>query len=224
MNRVIIIFLMLGLSQTTWAEIPLTKLYGLREVTALEQLVNQETNTADTPDEQKRLGIAWHNLAVLEQSGAAQKAYDILKPLAKTLPKDYEVLAYLGSAQTMVGRDSWNPISKISAVNKGIAQLDQALTKAQDNFVIRIVRVNNSLALPGFLGRAGKVKPDLEHLLNLFKHTEAPIDVRAEVYFKMGQVLIEEDKRDEAKTYFKQTIKVDPTGEWAKQAQAALND
>ncbi len=224
MNRVIIIFLMLGLSQTTWAEIPLTKLYGLREATVLEQLINQEKNTANTPEEQKRLGIAWHNLAVLEQSGAAQKSYDILKPLAKTLPKDYEVLAYLGSAQTMVARDSWNPVSKISDVNKGIAQLDQAVSKAEDNYVIRLVRINNSMALPVFLGRGGKVKPDLEYLLNLYKHVEAPIEDRAEVYFKMGQILVKEDKNEEAKTYFKQAIVTAPNSEFAKQAQEALND
>ncbi len=224
MNRVIIIFLLLGLARISWAEIPLTQLYGLREVTALEQLISQEQNAKNTPDEQKRLGIAWHNLAVLEQSGAAQKAYDILKPLAKILPKDYEVLAYLGSAQTMVGRDSWNPISKISDVNKGIAQLDQAVSKAEDNYVIRLVRINNSMALPGFLGRGGKVKPDLEYLLNLYKHVEAPIENRAEVYFKMGQVLVKEDKNEEAKTYFKQAIETAPSSEWAKQAKEALND
>lgn len=224
MNRISMIILLVGLSHPAWAEVPLSKLYGLREVTALEQLINQEQAAADTPEEQKRLGIAWHNLAVLEQSGAAQKAYDILKPLAKTLPKDYEVLAYLGSAQTMVGRDSWNPVSKISDVNKGIAQLDQAVSKAEDNYVIRIVRVNNSLALPGFLGRADKTKPDLEYSLNLFKRIEVPVEARAEVYFQMGQVLVKENKQDEAKIYFKQAIDVAPSSEWAKKAQEALND
>ena len=117
-----------------------------------------------------------------------------------------------------------NPVTKISEVNKGIALLDQALAKDQNNYVIRIVRINNSLSLPGFLGRANKAKLDLEFLVELFKQIDAPADARGEVYLKLGRILVKENKKVEANIYFKQAIDADSNSEWSKQARIAIND
>ncbi len=223
MKKIMVVFLSLAIAQLVQAEIPLIKLYGLREETALKQLINAEQSTAKTPVQQKRLGIAWHNLAVLEESGAAEKAFNILKPLRKELPKDYEVLAYLGSSQTMIARDSWNPVTKISYANKGITLLDKAVSKDKDNVVIRVIRMNNSLALPGFLGRSEKVKPDLEYSLKLFNTTEVPAETSSEVYLKMGQLLLEQGEKEQAQAYFKKAIEIAPNSVWAQQARDAMN-
>lgn len=224
MKKIAFIVLSLCFTQLAWAVVPLDKLYGLREERALQQLIEQEEQQkVASPEQLKRLGIAWHNLAVLEQSGAAKKAFALLSKLYETTPKDNEVLAYLGSAKTMVTRDSWNVMTKISEVNKGIALLDKAVANEKDNFVIRIVRINNSLALPSFLSQENKAKQDLIYLVALFKRVNAPPDVLGEVYYKLGQLLAKEGDSTQSAFYFKQTIQTAPQTDWAKLAQEALN-
>ncbi len=214
----IILLLSLCLSPNLWADDKLADVYGLREEQALKKLINDNKGKTD-----KQQGIAWHNMAVLEKSGAADKAFDILNALRKKHPKDYEILAYFGSAQTMVARDSWNFFTKTSNVNKGVALLDKAVAKDKDNPVIRLVRINNTLALPEFLNRIGKVKTDLNYLLKLFERIEARAVVQSETYYLMGQELRKNKKAKEAQGYLQQAVDVDPEGEWAKKAKAALN-
>jgi tetratricopeptide (TPR) repeat protein len=224
MKKIALLITWLCFTQLVRAELPLSELYGLREERALRQLIEQEQQDSASPERVKRLGIAWHNLAVLEQSGAANKAFALLSKLYETTPKDNEVLAYLGSAKIMVARDSWNFLSKISEVNKGIALLDKAVANEKDNVVIRIVRVNNSLALPGFLSREKKAKQDLNYLVELFKHVEATPEELGEVYYKLGQLLAKASDNTQSAVYFKQTIQASPQTNWAKLAQEALND
>lgn len=219
-----IVFLWLGLSSLTRAEPSLIELYSIRDVNALEALIERESPLADTPEKNKRLGIAWHNLAAEEESGAAEKAVAILKPLVKQLPKDYEILGYLGSSQTMVGRDSWNPLTKMSSVNKGIAKIDKAILKNKDNITNRLIRIHTSLALPGFLGREDKIKPDLDYLVGLIDRKDTSIEAQGEINFLMGQLLNNEDKKEEAKVYLEKSIQVDPRSQWAKNSKEIIND
>lgn len=219
-----IVFLWLYIVNFANAELTLIELYGLNEVSALETLIKNEQPMADTPEEKKRIGIAWHNLAVEEVSGAAEKAVEILKPLTKEIPKDYVVLSYLGSSQTMVGRDSWNPLTKMTAVNKGIALVDKAIVKDRDNVTTRLVRIYSSLGLPDFLGRGGKIKTDLEYLVKLIKKTDVTTLAQSEIYFLMGEFFMKEGEADLAKTNFEKAIKVDPKNIWALKAKDSLND
>ncbi len=172
----------------------------------------------------KRLGIEWHNLAVEEQSGAAKKAVEILKPLVKKSSKDYEVLAYLGSSLMMVGRDSWNPLTKMTSVNKGIDLVDKAVVKDKDNITIRLVRIYSSLDLPDYLGRRSKIKPDFDYLIDLIQRKDASLDEKSEIYFLMGEFLMNEKDQIQSIDYLKQAIKNDPDSIWASKAQELISD
>ena len=226
MKKLTILLICITIAVPVWAALPLIDLYGLRDTKKLEQLIEAEQVVADSPKAQKRLGIAWHNLAVLEKSGAAREAYEILKPLSEALPGDYVVLAYLGSAQTMKARDSWNVFTKISEANKGIALLDKAVAKERENIVIRIVRVNNSLALPEFMGRQERAEKDLFHLAMLFDSDKnaGNAAARGEVYLKLGEMLKRQDKLEQAEIYLNKAIDAAPGLQWAQQAQDALHD
>lgn len=218
-----LVFLLSSLS--AYAEIALVELYGLRDRAPLQQLIETESTKANTPIQKKRLGIAWHNLAVLEESGASEKAFSILDALTKELPEDYEVLAYSGSARTMVGRDTWNFFNKLPETNAGIATLDKAASKDKNNVAIRLLRANNSLLLPAFIGRREMVKPDLAHIITLLpQQPEITAISRSEIYLKMAQELIHENKTAEAQPFLQQAIDAAPESRWAKDAQALLHD
>lgn len=223
MKTVVVMVLSIFFSVSTWADIPLNELYGLRDSSKLKQYVKEEHNS-DSTQTQKKLGIAWHNLAVLKTSKASKKAYKILKPLSESEPSDYEVLAYLGSSVTMRARDSWNVLTKISRTNKGLAMLDKAVAKDKKNIVIRLVRINNSLALPDFINRQDKAKKDLLFLVDLFqKENIGNADAKGEVYLKLGLLLKEEQKTEEAKEYLNKVIQIAADSTWAEQAKDALD-
>src|SRR3989338_4393039 len=118
----IIGIMIFGLTVSCYAEIELQQLYGLREKEALQNFVQKTENEtgANSSDTQKlkMLGIAYHNLATLKVRDASKKAVAYLQKARNLSPNDAEIQSYLGSATTMVGRDSWNVLAKLPNVNK----------------------------------------------------------------------------------------------------------
>ena len=99
------------------------------------------------------LGIVYHNMALKDFKAYAKKAAQYLEQAYQKKPDDNVALCYLGSAYTMLAKDAWNPMSKLSYVNKGIECMDKAVRKDPDNITMRLTRANNSKALPKFLNR-----------------------------------------------------------------------
>lgn len=192
MSKLVIMIIILSLSLPCYAEIELKQLYGLRNKENLQGFIQkvEHDKKGDLSDVKKlkMLGIAYHNLAVLKVKGASQKAAAYLQKAHSLLPADDEVKAYLGSATTMVGRDSWNVFAKISIVNQGIKMMDEAVAEAPDNIVVRMVRANNSLELPEFLKRKNMAKKDFQYLKMLITKpsTDVEPDIRAEVFYQLG--------------------------------------
>lgn len=230
-RRFIVIVLLLfvvGLSILGHAETDLTRLYGLRDKTQLKEIIHEAEDTIKkNPSDKgslKVLGIAYHNMGILEIRGAPKKSVEYLKKAYQLSPDDYEVLAYLGSAKTMVARDSWNVITKVSRVNKGVNMMDKAVRKAPDNIVIRMVRANNSLALPKFFNRRHLAKRDFLAIERLIEKNPSPIDstTRAEVFYQLGMIYKEEKDASKAIIYFKKTLEVAPASYWAIKAKEEL--
>jgi tetratricopeptide (TPR) repeat protein len=171
----------------------------------------------------KRLGIAWHNLAVLKVDGASAVAQKWLKEASAAAPTDAQVMVYLGSAQTMIARDSWNVMTKMSEVNKGTALIDKAVRLAPDDITVRMVRMTNGLALPGFFGRAPKAREDLVYLHGLLaKQTLLPA-TSAEICYRLGDIVQGEGDKQQATTFFEEARRYAPDSEWGKLAQGRLS-
>lgn len=206
--KMIVLWLLFVAAVSLHAEtVALSELFGLMEEGRLKAEVKASEQVLKTrPDDKthlKRAGIAYHNLAVLEVDKASAKALDYLQQAYKEDAKDHEVLAYTGSAKTLVARDSWNVITKISYVNQGIEIMDKAIHKAPDNVVIRLLRANNSLALPRFFKRYFKAKEDFLHIETLLgKHPNLlPPAIQAEIYYKLADIFKEEGNTARAKVY-----------------------
>nr|VFK27561.1 MAG: hypothetical protein BECKMB1821G_GA0114241_102847 [Candidatus Kentron sp. MB]VFK32109.1 MAG: hypothetical protein BECKMB1821I_GA0114274_102946 [Candidatus Kentron sp. MB]VFK75639.1 MAG: hypothetical protein BECKMB1821H_GA0114242_10282 [Candidatus Kentron sp. MB] len=166
----------------------------------------------------KRLGIAWHNLSVIEVDGASVQADKWLKKARDAAPKDYEIMAYYGSARTMVARDSWNVLTKMGTANKGIAIIDKAIRAAPNNVTVRMVRANNSLALPEMFSRRPKAREDFGFLHKRLDKLDIPSETKAEICFKLGEILDEDGQREKARALYEEARAFSPDGEWAKQA------
>lgn len=169
--------------------IPITDLYKLQNERELKQAV-REYEKLDTYDALKRSGIAYHNLATLKIDGASEKAVQFLKRASDMKPTDSITLAYLGSATTMTARDSWNVFTKMEEANRGFNLLDKAVVLDPNNAVLRVLRINNSLQVPDFLGRKRIVKPDFAKIEQLLAENPNQLDPEtvADVRKKVGKL------------------------------------
>ena len=127
-------------------------------------------------------------------------------------------MAFLGSANTMVARDAWNPATKARLVNQGVQLLDRAVRMAPNNFSVRIVRMTNSLALPAFLGRGAKVREDLLQLSGpLAEQIPHPV-LAAELSYRLGELMQHEGRTKRALDLVQQALAQAPDSDWAKRA------
>ena len=148
----------------------------------------------------KGLGIAYHIKAKEDAKKFAPKAVDMLARAREMNNRDYEVICYLGSATTMMAKTTWNPIKKMSYVNKGIAMMDKAVRRAPDNITVRMTRAYNSKNLPSFLEREGIALEDFEHLAEMIERDPVSfLSIKKEVYSTLAELyrkIGEEDKAE----------------------------
>ena len=222
------LFIVVTLSPLSYAEIDAGTFLSIWNKGELSKIADEaekvyEKNPKDK-DNLTKLGIAYHNLAVLEVKGASGKAAKYLSEATKLYPEDALLLALLGSSMSMVGRDEWNIITKKSKANEGFGFLDKAVTMAPDNVVIRRIRANNSLQIPASFGRQKIAKGDLLHIEGIIQKApkEGTVGLQTEVYYKLGNIFKSEKDSSTAKAYFKKAAELSPDSEWGKKAKKEL--
>jgi len=174
------------------------------------------------------LGIVYHNLSRAQNAkkGYAAQAVQLLEKVVKG-PSDEELkvfaLPYLGSALALEARDSANPLAKIGLVNKGIASLDEAVSKyGRVSYIPRLLRANVGMSLPDFFRQLDKAGADLQALdawgVDAWGADDATVmtpgtlslveDLLGNYYKKKGQI-------DKAETAWKKSVALDPQGKGA---------
>lgn len=199
-------------------------LYGTMDRSVLETQIERVNSNPDlTPDQRlKRLGIAWHNLAVLDVSGASTKARSWLEKAHASYPHDMTILAYLGSARTLVARDSWNVVTKVSNVNQGINLIDRAVRNAPNDVAARLVRANNSLTLPKFFGRRSRAVEDFSFLHDHARELRLGAELEAEVCVRLGELLAKQGNSAKVQALFAEAERVAPHSKWAARAASRM--
>jgi tetratricopeptide (TPR) repeat protein len=211
-----------------YAETAVNPLYGLRDKNRLEEFVatveSERKNNIDDGQKLKMLGIAYHNLASLKVKSSASKAELYLRKAMVFMPADQEIKAYLGSAMTMAGRDTWNLLAKMTLVHRGIILIDNALAAWPDSVVIRMVRANNNLQLPDSFQRKEMVKADFQYLEMLIAKSSSNIDAdtQAEIFYQLGMLSRQENNEKMAKNYFEKVINAAPNSQWSRALEGAL--
>jgi len=171
----------------------------------------------------KSAGIASHQLARLKVKGASEDAVNYLKKAIALDSSDVVILAHLGSAYAMAGRDSSFVVSKVSNVNKGLAALDKAVKQAPKNLHVRLLRAGVTFDLPAMFSRKSTAESDYLMFVNEANAgKEVDMDRLAEAYFKLGEIAKEKGQTIQAKNFYMEAEKSAPESNWAQQAKKAL--
>ena len=156
------------------------------KISELQKIVDQNSSDYDT---MKGLGIAYHIKAQKDAKKYAPEAVKFLSRAYEKTKKDYETMCYLGSATTMMAKTTWNPMKKMSYVNKGAALMDKAVRKDSDNVSVRMTRAFNSKQLPSFLERGHLALEDFEYLAGLIeKNPESLTSIKKQVYTNLAEL------------------------------------
>jgi tetratricopeptide (TPR) repeat protein len=152
----------------------------------------------------KALGIAYHIKARKDAKEYAPRAVEFLSRAYEINKKDNETMCYLGSATTMMAKTAWNPISKMSYVNKGAGLMDKAVKRDPDNVSVRITRALNSKSLPSFLNRGDIVLEDFEHLAGLIEKNSGYLtSIKKKVYSNLAELYIKAGDQARAEKFRK---------------------
>lgn len=153
------------------------------------RLKDMEKRNPDDFDVIKSLGILFHTKARKDAKNYAPKAVGYLSTAYEINKKDYETMCYLGSAMTMMAKTTWNPIKKMSYVNKGTGLMDKAVRREPDNVTVRMTRALNSKNLPSFLNRGDIALEDFEYLADLIeKNPESLASIKKEVFTNLADL------------------------------------
>jgi hypothetical protein len=96
----------------------------------------------------------------------------------------------------------WNPMKKMSFVNKGVGYMDKAVKRDPDVIRIRFIRAYNSLALPGFLKRKSIATTDFEYLAELIEtHPDRYSSLKEEVYNNLIEIYKEDGNTEKLNFY-----------------------
>jgi tetratricopeptide (TPR) repeat protein len=148
------------------------------------------------------IGIVYHYMALKDSKTYAKKAVQYLEHAYQKKPENNVVLCYLGCDYTLLAKDAWNPISRLSNLNKGSAYMDKAVRMDPDNITVRLYRGNSSKALPKFLNRRSVAYEDFEHLASLFeKKPDVSASLRASVYQNLAALYKEDGDPVKARRY-----------------------
>jgi hypothetical protein len=139
-------------------------------------------------------------------------------------PEDQLARVYLGSSWTLRSRDLPIGRSKLSALRKGIALMDEAAAAAPDNAKVLLLRAVTNEALPGFLGRGREARQQLEALVALIEPNPERLSAAdcQLLYLNAGQAAQRAGEPNRAKELWQRglTIEADPAVK--KQIERAL--
>ncbi|MGB3466971.1 MAG: hypothetical protein WBA74_16950 [Cyclobacteriaceae bacterium] len=76
-------------------------------------------------------------------------------------------LAYQGASYALLAKKTWNPIEKISLINRYAKLIDKAIEKSPKNIEIRFLRLSIDYYTPVLLGRKSNVSDDKSLILLL---------------------------------------------------------
>jgi len=184
-------------------------LHDLTDVQLSEKISGFQKDLDQNPSDYevlKALGIAYHIKAIKNAKEYAPRAVEYLTMAYEINKKDNETMCYLGSAFTMMAKTTWNPISKMSYVNKGAGLMDKAVKRDPDNVSVRMTRASNSKNLPSFLNRGDIALEDFEYLVGLIeKNPESLTSIKKKVYSNLAELYIKAGDQAKADKFRKQS-------------------
>jgi tetratricopeptide (TPR) repeat protein len=171
------------------------------------------------------LAKIYHDRALHKEEGALKCAERFLKEAQKKFPNDMVIFAWYGSLLTIKARDSWFPPLKLSRLRKGISILDEAVERAGDNITVRMIRANNSLYLPEFIGRVDVAIEDFKYLLKRSEEDDFPKELLPKIHLGIAKAYIKKEKFTKAKAHLRKVFELaDKSSKAYKEAESIMEE
>lgn len=188
-----------------------------KQIQALEDSVKQQ------PENSKyllQLGRLYHNSGASGNEQDVEKAEKILEKLIELEPQNAQAHCWYGSTITLKARYAKMPFNKMRFVSKGIKEIDKAVAIDSTNISIRMIRANNSLALPAMLNRLDVAVADFEFLLQLAQQNPQYFNnnLLADIHLSLGTAYQKKENIDKAKQHWQKVIELMPDSNSALQA------
>jgi len=100
----------------------------------------------------------------IKNADVADKLYKDLKAIKNPSPL---IMAYLGSADAVRAKHSWNPVNKMAFLKQGCKTIDKAVELSPNQLEIRFLRFSLEHFLPPFLGYSKHLEIDKKKILEL---------------------------------------------------------
>lgn len=192
-----------------------------------EDAATLEKQLEANPDSQElllKLGRICHNMGAGGDKAAVKKAAGYLEKLIELNPDHAGAHSWHGSVLTLKGRDAWFPLFKINYVNKGLSEMDKAVSLDPDNIYIRMARAGNGMALPDRFNRMETVLGDYEYLKNMAEKKPDSLDSRTylSVLFNLGRAYAREGNHEKSRENLNMVIRIAPDSELSKSSQTLI--
>lgn len=150
-------------------------------------------------------------------AGDQQAVIDCVNALEAHLEKksnDQRARVYLGSCWTLRSRDLPIGLSKLTALRKGIALMDEAAAAAPNDSKVLLLRAVTNEALPRYLGRGRIAREQLNRLVAMVEPTPEQLSARDRqlLYLNAGEAAIRSGEKVRAREFWERglTISADP--------------
>ncbi len=182
------------------------------------RLAGDPTNTALLFE----LGDLCHDEGALDNAEAARMAERYFQRMLDLEPDHALGRALYGSVLTMRARDTTWPLTRLSLVKAGIREMDAAVARAPLDPRVRLVRADNNIHMPAFLGRKELVAADLAWLWRQALEPAGLLSVpqRQRIALHHGSLLEKERRLADALAVWRRGISFDPASAAARQIQA----
>lgn len=170
------------------------------------------------------LSRAYHDLGTGGDDDAVERGLVLVDRALSIDSSNVIALAYRGRFWTLKARASWWPPTKMSYMRKGGEDLDEAVSMAPDNIMVRLLRGINSLGMPGFLGRLSSA---LEDFIVILRHPDFPEqtkELKGMAFYFGGVAYKRADDLDAARQLLKRVPLFLPGSEYARRAQEELDE
>ncbi len=167
-----------------------------------------------TFEDRLNLAKALHLRAVDASGQSAKSSREMLEALLAERPDDPLALAWLGSAWLLESRLAWFPGTKGRLAGRGLELLDQAVTAAEEDVEVRVVRAIAAWHLPDGFERRDQAAADLhwaaQRVEGALESGQIDAGVAAAAFLYAGEAQWSENNPQEARRMWQNAQRLGP--------------
>lgn len=170
---------------------------------------------------------ARHEKAVKGDTQETKALTTDLEKWTKEQPKNYLLLAYLGSVYTLDSRDAWPGPGKLTYLKKGGQALNAAVDADPNNPAVRFVRAIDFFELPAIFGKRQTARDDFQLLMKQVEgEVKTPyvlnVETQQAIYYYAGRSFQQLSQPAQAKDAWTRGLKLNPKSDLGAKMQAEL--